>query len=122
MSCPLGCQFQVGRILYNGEYVDMSFRFSTIMNGLLSLVLLPFIANAAVLEEVVVTAQKREQNVQDVGIAISAFTGDQMRTLGYSNAQQITALAPGVSTVQPNGEANYGLAIRGAANSDFVAN
>ena len=100
----------------------MSFRFSTIMNGLLSLVLLPFIANAAVLEEVVVTAQKREQNVQDVGIAISAFTGDQMRTLGYSNAQQITALAPGVSTVQPNGEANYGLAIRGAANSDFVAN
>ncbi len=100
----------------------MNFRISIVINSLLSLVLLPFVANAAVLEEVVVTAQKREQNVQDVGIAISAFTGDQMRTLGYSNAQQITALAPGVSTVQPNGEANYGLAIRGAANSDFVAN
>lgn len=77
---------------------------------------------AQVLEEVIVTAQKREQNIQDVGIAITAFSGEQMRQLGYANAQQITALAPGVHTVQPNGEANYALAIRGAANSDFVAN
>ena len=100
----------------------MSFRFSVLKNGLLSLAVLPFIANAAVREEVTVTAQKREQNIQDVGIAITAFSGEQMRTLGYGNAQQIAALAPGVSTVQPNGEANYALAIRGAANSDFVAN
>ena len=78
--------------------------------------------NAQVLEEIIVTAQKREQNIQDVGIAITAFSGEQMRQLGYTNAQQITALAPGVHTVQPNGEANYALAIRGAANSDFVAN
>ena len=34
-------------------------------------------AVAAVLEEIVVTAQKREQNIQDVGIAITAMTGDQ---------------------------------------------
>ena len=80
------------------------------------------LVNAQVLEEVIVTAQKREQNIQDVGIAITAFSGEQMRQLGYTNAQQITALAPGVHTVQPNGEANYALAIRGAANSDFVAN
>ena len=33
---------------------------------------------ANVLEEVVVTAQKREQSLQDVGIAVSAFSGDQM--------------------------------------------
>jgi iron complex outermembrane receptor protein len=79
-------------------------------------------AHAAVMEEIVVTAQKREQNVQDVGIAISALTGDQMRQLGYSNAQQVTAMAPGVSTVQPNGEANYSIAIRGVANSDFTTN
>ncbi|MBM4205659.1 MAG: Plug domain-containing protein [Gammaproteobacteria bacterium] len=74
------------------------------------------------MEEIVVTAQKREQNVQDVGIAISALTGDQMRQLGYSNAQQVRAMAPGVSTVQPNGEANYSIAIHGIANSDFTTN
>ena len=79
-------------------------------------------AYAEVLEEILVTAQKREQNVQDVGISVSAFTGDQLRTLGYSNAQMVTALAAGVSTVQPNGEANYSIAIRGAASSDFTSN
>lgn len=77
---------------------------------------------AAVIEEIVVTAQKREQNVQDVGIAVSALTGNQMEQLGFVNAQQVTAMAPGVSTVQPNGEANYAIGIRGVANSDFTTN
>ncbi len=77
---------------------------------------------ASVIEEIVVTAQKREQNVQDVGIAISALTGEQMRQLGYGNAQQVTAMAPGVQTVQPNGEANYAIAMRGVAANDFTTN
>ena len=77
---------------------------------------------AAVIEEIVVTAQKREQNAQDVGIAISALTGEQMRQLGYTSAQQVTAMAPGVQTVQPNGEANYAIAMRGVASSDFTTN
>jgi len=79
-------------------------------------------AGAAVLEETVVTAQKREQSIQDVGIAITAFTGDQLEQLGWTNAQQVTAMAPGVTTIQPNGEANYAVAIRGVANSDFTTN
>jgi len=80
------------------------------------------IAVAQVLEEIVVTATKREQSLQDVGIAITAFTGDQMEALGFSNAQQVTNMAPGVQTVQPNGEANYALAMRGVGSSDFTTN
>ncbi len=75
-----------------------------------------------ILEEIQVTAQKRSQSSQDVGIAITALSGKQMAALGYTNAQQVTGLAPGVSTVQPNGEANYSVAIRGVANSDFTSN
>ena len=44
------------------------------------------VAAQGVLEEVVVTAQKREQNIQDVGISISAFTGDQMKALGFQES------------------------------------
>ncbi|MCZ6828443.1 MAG: TonB-dependent receptor [Gammaproteobacteria bacterium] len=77
---------------------------------------------SAVLEEVMVTAQKREQSVQDVGISITAFTGDQLEQLGLTNAQQVTAMAPGVHTIQPNGEANYAIAMRGVASSDFTTN
>ena len=84
--------------------------------------LTPDLAGAQVLEEILVTAQRREQNLQDVGISISAFSGDQMETLGFENAQEVTLMTPGVSTVQPTGEANYGLAIRGVATSDFTTN
>ena len=84
--------------------------------------LLASAVQANVLEEVVVTAQKREQSLQDVGIAVTAMTGDQIEALGFTNAQQVTAMAPGVSTVQPNGEANYSIGIRGVTNSDFTTN
>jgi iron complex outermembrane receptor protein len=77
---------------------------------------------AEVLEVITVTAQKREQSIQEVGIAITAMTGDQMEALGFSSAQQVTAMAPGVQTVQPNGEANYSIGIRGVTNSDFTTN
>ena len=65
--------------------------------GVFSVVfLLAGMVNAQViLEEVVVTAQKREQNLQDVGIAVTAFSGEQLRTLGFTNAQELSALAPG---------------------------
>jgi iron complex outermembrane receptor protein len=84
--------------------------------------LIPAELQAAVLEEVVVTATKRAQSVQDVGIAITAFTGAQLEQMGFSNAQQVTAMAPGVQTLQPNGEANYSVGIRGVVNSDFTTN
>ena len=44
-----------------------------------------------VLEEVVVVAQKREQNLQEVPIAINAFTGRQMNALGVSESFDIVS-------------------------------
>jgi len=79
-------------------------------------------SRSVLLEEIIVTAQKREQSAQDVGISITTVSGAQMRALGYTNAQEVTALAPGVSTMQPNGEANYAISIRGVANNDFTTN
>ena len=49
-----------------------------------------------VLEEVVVSAQKREQNIQDVGITMSAFTGDQLKALGVQESYDVAAFTPGV--------------------------
>jgi len=95
---------------------------NSIFLGLLMSTGVAGLASAAVLEEVVVTAQKREQGLQDVGISVTAFSGEQVDALGYTNANQITDMTPGVHTVQPNGEANYALSIRGAAQSDLVAN
>ncbi len=72
-----------------------------------------------VLEEIVVTAQKREQNIQDVGIAITAFTGDQMRTLGITNSFDIANFAPGVHVSGNLAGQNTQFTIRGVTQNDF---
>ena len=53
----------------------------------------PQIASAQ-LEEVVVTAQKREQSMQDVGISVSAFSAQQLENLGIKNTTAITQQIP----------------------------
>ncbi len=49
-----------------------------------------------VLEEVVVTAQKREQSLQEVPISVTALSGDQMEALGISDFTEVTQQMPNV--------------------------
>ena len=46
------------------------------------------------LEEVVVTAQKREQNLQDVPVAIQAVLGEEMRTSGIEKMETLAPTVP----------------------------
>ena len=43
------------------------------------------VTHAAVLEETIVTDAKREQSMQDVGISVTAYSGEQMKALGVTN-------------------------------------
>ncbi len=72
-----------------------------------------------VLDEIVVTAQKREQNIQDVGIAITAFTGDQMKALGVEQSFDIAAFSPGVHISGNIAGQNTQFTIRGVTQNDF---
>ncbi|MBB3046239.1 outer membrane receptor protein involved in Fe transport [Litorivivens lipolytica] len=49
---------------------------------------------AAVLEEVVVTAQLREQSLQDVPVSVSAISGDKMMEAGLSRIEDLQAYVP----------------------------
>ena len=69
---------------------------------------------AQVLEEVIVTAQKREQNLQDVGISVTAYTGDQMKALGVTNTVEISDQVPGVIALTRCGPVHHNLAIQAA--------
>ena len=73
----------------------------------------------SVLEEIVVVAQKREQNLQDVPIAISAFTGEQMDALGVSESFDIATFAPGVHISGNIAGQNTQFSIRGVTQNDF---
>ncbi len=50
-----------------------------------------------VLEEIVVTAEKRQANLQDVPVAISAFTSETRDLLGITSIQDLTDFTPGLS-------------------------
>jgi outer membrane receptor protein involved in Fe transport len=52
------------------------------------------------LEEIVVTAQKREQNLQDVPLAISAISAEKVEKLDIRDSRDLSGLAPNVTIVQ----------------------
>lgn len=89
--------------------------------GVLAAAIMSGNAAAAVLEEIVVTAQKREQNLQDVGVSVSAFSGDQMKALGVTNTTEITQQVPGlqVNTWSPT-LTTFNL--RGVSQNNFTDN
>jgi len=49
------------------------------------------------LEEVIVTAQKREASMQDTPISITALTGDMMETIGIRTIEDFTFFVPGIT-------------------------
>ena len=75
---------------------------------------------SVMVEEVIVTAQKKEENIQDVGIAITALTGNQLEALGMTTSLDIVAQTPGLeATGAGGGVGATSFAIRGVAQNDF---
>ena len=48
------------------------------------------------LEEIIVTAQKRSEKLSDVGLTISAFSGEALKEAGVASAADLPALVPGL--------------------------
>jgi iron complex outermembrane receptor protein len=65
-----------------------------------------------VLEEVIITAQKREQTLQEVPITISAFSGDFVNETGVQDIRGIQGLTPNLS-IKSRGDTEASVFIRG---------
>lgn len=76
---------------------------------------------APTLEEVVVTAQRREQSLQDIGLTITAATGDQLKVRKIDSIIDLPRLVPGL-TVQKAGFNSVSFTLRGVGffNSDLT--
>ena len=55
-------------------------------------------AGAPAVEEIVVTAQKREQALQDVPVAVTAITAQTLDTAGVVDMKGVTQLTPSLKT------------------------
>ena len=72
--------------------------------------------------EIVVTAQRRAQNVQDVPIAIAAISGDALTETGIRDPRDLTLLVPSLSMQAGTAASTTSLFIRGVGIGDFNSN
>jgi len=81
----------------------------------------PAAQSPAELDRIVVTAQKREQQVQDVPIAITAYSGEFLERYDLTDFSDIGNFIPGLE-VQEQSPNNPGFVIRGITSDSGEAN
>lgn len=80
-------------------------------------------SSSALLEEIIVTARKREESLQDAPIAVSAFSGEALDFRGITDLERLDQFTPNLvlneSTTYSN-VTNAAVFIRGVGQNDFV--
>jgi iron complex outermembrane receptor protein len=74
-----------------------------------------------IVDEIMVTAQKRAENVQDVPLAITAVRGEALASMNITQPQQLSLIDPSVRFKQSLSSSASGLTIRGVGTSSFSA-
>ena len=74
--------------------------------------------------EIVVTAQRREQNLQDVGVSVIAVSGADLRKRNIIDSKDIVRVAAGVLLENGfgGGATNASLSVRGVSQTDLSPN
>ncbi|HWW25390.1 MAG TPA: TonB-dependent receptor [Caulobacter sp.] len=74
---------------------------------------------ATALDEIVVTAQKRAENLQDVPVSVTALTADQLKDQRVGDVLALSGLSPGLQIKTDDNAANPRIFIRGIGVNDF---
>ena len=76
---------------------------------------------AQVIEEVIVTATKRQESIQDIAVSVSAMSGEQLDALGLSDMADITQQFPGFQVNSWSPQLTI-FNLRGISQNNFVDN
>lgn len=68
---------------------------------------------ATALDDIIVTANQRQERLIDVPIAVTAVGGQQLENSGVTDIRELTGLAPSVQFQTPGGGADSSIRIRG---------
>lgn len=73
--------------------------------------------DASVIAEIIVTAPKRSESVQDVPIAVSAFAEEQLTRVHATQLQDYAAYMPGINVTSGGGPGQTSITLRASARS-----
>ncbi|MDP3749547.1 MAG: TonB-dependent receptor [Phenylobacterium sp.] len=93
---------------------------AVLMSGAATSALAQAAADDTQLEEVIVTAQKRAENLQDVPISVSSFSERQVRDLGLEKPLDVGFQVPGLVAKSVNGDSSPLFTVRGIGVTDFT--
>lgn len=94
---------------------------ASMMTAMAMVLLAADLAAADGLDEIVVTAQRREQNLQDVGISVTAFGADQVRNMGITNTTDVAQMTPNLNFTTPQAAGSQiNFFLRGVGLNDFA--
>ncbi len=79
-------------------------------------------APATALSPVIVTAERREQAAQDVGVAISVLSGPTLALRGVTTLETLQYQTPGLEVTPQFGTGQPGFRLRGVGFDDYAAN
>ena len=80
-------------------------------------------SSPAQVEEVIVTAQKKSENIQNVPVSIQAFSAKMISDLGLKSSTDLAAVTPNVDIALPAGPGNQPIiTIRGIGLNDYDTN
>ncbi|WP_193164772.1 TonB-dependent receptor [Microbulbifer hainanensis] len=71
-------------------------------------------ANSNYLEEVIVTAQKRAESLQDVPISVNALSNESLKSAGIDSLDEVKQLVPALNVYSASSPAMTSVVIRGA--------
>ncbi|MGB5354677.1 MAG: TonB-dependent receptor, partial [Woeseia sp.] len=74
-------------------------------------------AQETLIEEILVTAQKREQNIQDVPVAVTAYSGRMLEESGIKDITELASVAPSLNANQSQNSTTSSFSIRGIGTS-----
>ncbi len=87
--------------------------------------LLPLLGHAQqgpVIEEVIVTAEKKEQSVLDVGMSVNAFAGEALTAAGVARPAELNGFVPSLNVKENIPGVSPIFTIRGVGLNNFAAN
>lgn len=73
-------------------------------------------AQKPLIEEIIVTAERREENILDVPASMTAFSADQIAALGVTNNDDLENLVPGLQFGENTEGTGHGTVIRGVGS------
>lgn len=109
------------RVTYSGSralilYVSGAAFFLPAAAALVAVPDISLAQQSAGVEEIVVTAQRREQNLQDVPIAISAFTNDAIERSMFEDISDYITQTPNASFISSGARSRRKISIRGVTS------